>query len=139
MNALRAVAPVVCLLASFSAAIAQPRVDWRNKYERVLAIVPMIGQGTATDPRRPNYVPAFTAAATPGNMPFLGFAVAMSDDGNSALVEFVATSQSAFQTILADTSIRTFLKGRDTRQAAETAFQSYKKNFSIANFGVRIP
>jgi hypothetical protein len=97
MNVRRAVVPVVCLLVSVNAAIAQPRVDWRNKYERVLAIVPMIGQGTAADPRRPNYVPVVSAGATPANMSFLGFAVAMSDDGNSALVEFVATSQSAFQ------------------------------------------
>jgi hypothetical protein len=139
MNVGRAVVPVVCLLASISAAIAQPRVDPLNKYERILAIVPMTGQGTAADPRRPSYVPVLTPGASPANMPFLGFAVVMSDDGNTALVEFVATSQSAFQSILADTTIRTFMKGRDTRQAAEAAFQKYKKNFSIANFGVRIP
>jgi hypothetical protein len=139
MNALRAVVPIVCLLGSISAAIAQPRVDWRNKYERVIAIVPMVGQGTAADPVRPEYTPVLSAGATPATIPFLGFAVAMSDDGNSALVEFVALNQTAFQVILADATIQTFLKGRDTRQAAEAAFQQYKASFSIANFGVRVP
>jgi hypothetical protein len=54
-------------------------------------------------------------------------------------VEFVARDPLIFQNILADTTIQAFLMGRDTRQAAEAAFQKLKANFSIANFGVRVP
>jgi hypothetical protein len=139
MNVRRAAVPVVCLLASIGASIAQPRVDPLNRYERVLVIVPIIGQGTALDPIRPQYVPVLTESTPLSSTPFIGFTYVMSDDGKFALVEFVARSQSAFQTMLADTTINAFLKGRDTRQAAEAAFQQHKKNFSIINFGVRIP
>lgn len=62
-----------------------------------------------------------------------------SDDGKFALVEFVVRDKSVFQNILADSTIQAFLKGRDTRQAAEAAFQKLKPGFSIANFGVRLP
>jgi hypothetical protein len=157
MNVRRAVVPVVCLLASISAAIAQPRVDPLNMYQRVIAIVPMVGQGTEADPRRPMYAPVPTADATSstatpttatpatpatplaGSTGILGYAMVQSDDGNSAIVEFVARDPSIFQNILADTTIQAFLKGRDTRQAAEAAFQKLKPSFSIANFGVRVP
>jgi hypothetical protein len=139
MNVRKAVVPVVCLLVSISAAIAQPQVYWLNRYERVLAIVPMVGNGTAADPQRPAYTPILSVDAAPPTTEFLGFVSIPSDDGKFALVEFVARSQSAFKVILADTSIQTFLKGRDSRQVAEAAFQKYKKGFSIANFGVRIP
>ena len=139
MSVRRAAIPVVCLLASIGAAIAQPRVEWMNRYERVLAIVPVAGSGTAADPKRPQYVPVLSEDTPSTTTPFLGFAVVFSDDRKFALVEFVARSGSAFQGILADATIQTFLKGRDSRQAAEAAFQQHKKNFSIANFGVRIP
>jgi hypothetical protein len=160
MNVRRAVVPVVCLLASFSAAIAQPRVDPRNMYQRVIVIVPMVGSGTDTDPRRPMYAPVLATAttsttattatpsapapptpATPlaGSTGILGYTMVESDDGNSAIVEFVARNQSIFQNILADTTVQAFLMGRDTRQAAETAFQKLKPGFSITNFFVRLP
>jgi hypothetical protein len=149
--------PVVCLLASIGAAFAQPRVDWRNTYQRVIAIVPMVGQGTDADPRRPMYAPLPPAVATSATAPsttvapvgpatplagssgILGYAMVQTDDGSSAIVEFVASDPSIFQNILADTTIQAFLKGRDTRQAAEAAFQKLKPRFSIANFGARVP
>lgn len=155
MNVLRAVVPVVCLLAPLSAAIAQPRVDARNMYQRVIAIVPMVGSGTEADPRRPEYAPMVTtistsatspAAASPtpatalaGSPNILGYTAVVSDDGKSALVEFVARDPIVFQNILADTTVQAFLKGRDTRAAAEAAFQKLKSGFSIANFYTRVP
>ena len=36
---------------------AQPRVDPRNTYERLLCVAPMVGAGTAADPRRPAFAP----------------------------------------------------------------------------------
>jgi len=152
----------VCLLASLSAGFAQPRVDPRNMYERVIAIVPIIGQGTDDDPRRPMYAPVVSEVATPtapvstsgasttptpappatplaGSPGIVGYSMVESDDGKSALVEFVSHDQSVFSNILADTTIQAFLKGRDSRSAAEAAFQKLKQGFSIANFGVRVP
>ncbi|HTR35828.1 MAG TPA: hypothetical protein VMH80_08015 [Bryobacteraceae bacterium] len=139
MNAHRAVALVVCFAASISAAIAQARVDPWNTYERVIAIVPMIGTGTEADPVRPMYTPVISDTAPLTSTPFLGFTMVQSDDGKFALVEFVARSKTPFRTILADATIQTFLKGTNSRQAAEAAFQKLKKGFSIQNFGVRVP
>lgn len=144
--------PVVCLLVSVGSAFAQHRVDRLNMYQRVIAIVPMVGQGTEADPRRPLYAPTASAVASGAaslasaasanvgspSAAILGYTMVESDDGMFALVELVALNQSAFQTILADSTIQTFLKGRDSRQAAEAAFQKLKKGFSIATFGVRM-
>jgi hypothetical protein len=161
MNVRRAVVPVVCLLASFSAAIAQPRVDPRNMYERVIAIVPIVGSGTDADPRRPMYAPLPATATAPptisvssttvqtstspspatplaGSTGILGYTMVESADGKSAIVEFVATDRAVFQNILADTSVQAFLNGRDSRKAAEIGFQRLKPGFSISSFGVRV-
>jgi len=99
----------------------------------------MIGQGVTADPKRPMYTPVLVEGAPAPATNFLGFISVQSDDGTMALVEFVADNVSAFKPILTDPTVRSFLKGRDSRQAAETAFQAYKKGFSIANFGLRIP
>jgi len=139
MNVPRTVVSVVCLVIASVPAFAQPRVQWMNRYERVLVIVPMIGSGTAVDPIRPKHLPVLSAEASLSSTPFLGFSVQVSDDGKYALVELVAHDKSAFQDILGDASIKAFLKGRDGRDVAEAEFKKYKKNFSIANFGVRIP
>jgi hypothetical protein len=110
-------------------------------YQRIIAIVPMVGSGTAADPLQPKYAPVFPAASTGTAVrptSILGFTMILSDEGNFALMEIVATDQSAFAAMLADTSIQTFLKGRDSLQSAEAAFQKLKKNFSIATFGLRM-
>jgi hypothetical protein len=120
---------------------AQPRVDARSMYERVMAVVPLVGKGTFDDPKRPMYAPTpaeiHTAAATRTGI--LGFTHVMSDDGQFALVEFVARDRAAFQQILADPSIRAFLKGRDRREDVEAEFLKHKKDFDFAHFGVRMP
>jgi len=80
-------------------------------YERVLAVVPMVGSGTLADPIRPAYAPlpttsaitnpVLTAASTPGVTPLrqgiIAFSYVMSDDGKLALVEFVAVDRGAFR------------------------------------------
>ena len=137
----RKAAPVVCLLVSLSAAFAQQRVDPLNRYERLIAIVPMVGAGTDADLRRPQYAPPPSQMAAPsqsGAAAILGYTMVESDDGKFALVEFVAHDPAAFQSILADTSIKTFLKGRSKREDAEAEFKKLKKDFSIANFGLRM-
>ena len=62
-----------------------------------------------------------------------------SDDHKSALVEFVAADRAAFNTILADKSVKSFLKGRDKHEDAEAEFKKYKKNFDPQQFFVRVP
>src|SRR5216684_724865 len=121
----------------------QHRVDPRNMYERILTIVPMTGSGSFDNPIRPMYTPLpsdFRAAAVSRtHTGILGFTFVLSDDGQHALVEFVAKDRAAFQQILADTTIKSFLKGRDTRADIETEFKKYKKDFDFTHFGVRMP
>src|ERR1700687_1626958 len=113
---------------------AQPRVDARHMYERVMAVVPLVGKGTFDDPKRPMYAPtpAELHAAAATRTGILGFTHVLSDDGHFALVEFVARDRSAFQHILADPSVKSFLRGRDKREDMEAEFLLHKKNFNFA-------
>lgn len=131
----------VVVWASFSQLYAQLRVDARNIYERVMAVVPLTGTGTFDDPKRPMYAPspAQIQTATATRTGILAFTYVLSDDGNVALVEFVARNRAAFQAILADPTIKSFLKGRDSFQAVQTEFLKHKANFNFAQFGVRMP
>jgi hypothetical protein len=130
----------VCALAP-----AQRRVDSRNLYERVLAVVPMVGSGTLSDPVRPAYAPLPSASAIANPVPtgatasgviplrqgILAFSYVLSDDGQFALAEFVAADRAAFKGLLADTTVTSFLKGRDSVAAAVTLFQTYKQSFTL--------
>lgn len=69
----------------------------------------------------------------------VGFTHVMSDDGKFALVEFVARDKSAFSSVLADTSVQSFLKGRDTLENILAAFTKYKKDFDLRKFVVVVP
>jgi hypothetical protein len=71
---------------------AQRSVDPRNTYHRVIAVVPMIGSGTPTDPLRPKYAPA-PGSSTPSGI--VGFTQVPTDDGKAAIVEFVARTRAA--------------------------------------------
>jgi hypothetical protein len=139
----RAAAIFVSFFVLFAPLPAQHRVDPRNMYERVMMIVPMMGTGSFEDPVRPMYTPlpsAFRAAAVSRtHTGILGFTFVLSDDGQHALVEFVAKDRSAFQQILADSSVKSFLKGRDKREDIEAEFKKYKKDFDFTHFGVRMP
>ncbi len=108
-------------------------------YERVLAIVPLVGTGTAADPQRPMYAPVGSAIGPTSRTGILGYTYVLSDDGKFALVEYVARDRSAFGAILADTTIQKFIKGVDQRSTIETAFKALKKNFDFDHFGVRMP
>jgi hypothetical protein len=135
MNARRIAVAVVCLAGSTWSALAQPRVDPRNMYERVMAIVPMVGRGTFDDPKRPMYAPAPSETSPTTRTGILGFNYVASDDGRFALVEFVAADRTAFRNLLADPFIVKFLQGRDKRSDVEAAFKALKKDFDLDKFG----
>jgi hypothetical protein len=142
---IRRFSPAVLLVALLCAPTmqltAQPRVDVRSRYERVMAIVPFIGKGTFDDPKRPMYAPTPSElqVATTTRKGIIAYTHVTSDDGTRALVEFVAIDRSAFQHILADPTVKAFLKGRDRREDLEAEFLRHKKNFNFALFGVRMP
>jgi len=135
---IRAAAIAVCLSAMATTIYGQPRVDYRNLYERVLAIVPVVGTGTFADPKRPMYAPTPQQMNPVSRTGIIAYTHVLSDNGRFALVEFVARDRSAFQSILADTTIQVFLKGRDQREDAVAAFQKLKKNFDFSHFAARV-
>jgi len=137
--AVRLFVAVVCLCAPL---LAQPqRVDPRNMYERLLCVVPVIGSGTADDPRRPAYAPLPPAPGTQLSRDgIIAYTFQLSDDGNLALVEFVAVDRKAFRNLLADTDarIKIFRKGQDKRADIEAEFKRLKKDFDLDRFGVPV-
>ena len=126
---------VLCLVCN---ALGQRSVDPRNLHKRLLCVVPMIGAGTWTDPKRPMYAPAPAQMNPTSRTGIIGFTHVLSDDGQSALVEFVARDASAFDHILADKSITSFRKGKDKREDIEAEFRKHKKDFSFDHFGMRL-
>jgi hypothetical protein len=114
----------------------QQKVDTRHTYERLFCVIsaPLIGKGTLDDPKRPMYAPAPRAMNPASGTGILSFQYQMSDDGKTALVEFVARDRSAFAQIQADTKVKSFLKGKDSATAIQAEFTLHKKNFTFDGF-----
>jgi hypothetical protein len=127
---------VLCLLAFAPALCAQRHVDPKNTYNRVIAVVSFVGSGTHADPKRPQYAPWPPSQDPKG---IIAFSYIPSDDGQHALVEFVARNRSAFQAIFNDKSITVFEKGVASKAAIESALQQFRKNFSLDTFGTVMP
>jgi hypothetical protein len=136
---IRAAAIAVCLSAMAVTTYGQPRVDPRNMYERVMAVVPIIGTGKAGDMRRPMYAPTLGEMHPNLGTGIIGFTYVESDDHKLALVEFVARDRAALRPILNDPSVKAFLKGRDKREDLEKEFKLHKKDFDFEHFGVIVP
>ncbi len=60
---------------------SQRRVDPHYTYNRVIGIVPIIGTGTASDPKRPKYAP-WPPSRDPNGI--TGYYAVPTDDGKSA-------------------------------------------------------
>jgi hypothetical protein len=123
-------------------AIADRRVEMLNTHQRLIAVVPMIGKGTLQDPRRPQFAPpprAKGVAASPTGI--IGYSYQLTDDGKSAIVEFVARDRAAFQSIMADKtgSVKFFEKSKVKREDLTTELQKHKKSVDLDQLGVRIP
>lgn len=127
---------LVALLALASVVCAQRQVDPKFTYSRVICVVPFVGQGTAADPKRPEYAP-WPASTDPSGI--IGFSFLPSDDGKSAVVEFVALHRAAFQALFNDKSITVFEKGLVSKATIEAAIQPHRKSFNLDTFGVVMP
>ena len=134
----RAVAMLLCLSALAAVLNAQPRVDSRNSYERILVVLPLVGTGTLEDPIRPMFIAAAQAVDSTNRAGIIGFTYVVSDDGKHALTEIVVRNRVAVQQILNAPAIKTFIKGVSTRADIEAEFKKYKKDFDITKFGVNV-
>ncbi len=119
--------------------VNQRRVDPAAMYHRVYAIVPMIGSGAKGDPFRPMFIPADLSTAI-SQSGIVGYQMQASDDGKSALVEFVGISRSTLLPIITSTAagVSVFERGTITQSQIEAAFQKYKKNFTMSMFYTRV-
>lgn len=130
---------IVLVLGFINALFAQQhRVDPRNMYHRVIAIVPLVGQGTPDDPKRPQYAPlTLMPGARTG---IIAFTHRITDDGNHAIVEFVGADRAAFRELLADQrpDVVVFERGRHSREEIEAEVHKYLKNFTLAGFGTAV-
>lgn len=139
------------LLLSFFSLSAQDRVSPEFLNHRVWAVVPLIGTGTKEDPRRPMFVPspaerraASAARAKDGKdktkpPAFLGYSMQVSDDGRSALVEFVLSDQQAAKEIMESRApgVKAFERGNARKEEVEDEFKKHKRNFKMESFGGR--
>jgi hypothetical protein len=131
-------------------AFAQDRVAPEMMYHRVWAIVPLIGKGTSDDPKRPMFTPSpadAKAAADQDKADFaktgkkkdpappviLSYSMQLSDDGNSALVEFVGLNPQALAFITQSKApgVKAFERGKATKQEIETEFKKVKASFTL--------
>ena len=130
---------------------AQDRVSPEFMYHRVWAVVPLIGAGTAEDPRRPMFVPspaerrADAVSRTQEGKDsekrpaILGYTMQLSDDGLTALVEFVGSDPESLRFITESTArnVKVFERGKATKEDIETEFRKYKSSFRLDSFGGR--
>jgi hypothetical protein len=100
----------------------------------------MTGAGTPADPRRPEFAPLPARGTSAPDSGIVAFTFLPSDDGKSALVEFVARDQAAFRPILdaKRSDVRVFQKGKAKRADIEAEFRKLRKNFDLDNFGVAL-
>jgi hypothetical protein len=105
------IARSVFIAAVFACSLsAQHRVSPEHQGHKVWAVLPITGSGSATDPRRPMFIPspaqaAATASAAQGQKvtqapDLLGYTMQLSDDGKSALVELTFSSPVAFHNFM---------------------------------------
>ncbi len=134
---------VTLLLLSLSSLFAQSRVAPEMMYHRVWAVVPLIGKGTSDDPRRPMFAPspAETAASlkTGKRTGVISYTMQISDDGKSALVEFVGPTPADLKFIVNSTAagVTAFERGAATKAQIEAEFQKYKAGFTLNSLAGR--
>jgi len=137
-DAIRAVAVLAGLSAVIASLSGQQKISPRQTYERVMAVMPLVGLGTVEDPKRPMFAPAPKSVTPASRTGIIGFTYVLSDDGKSALCEFVARDRASLNGILTAPSVKSFVKGVHPQAAIEAEFKKYKKDFDINKFGVHV-
>lgn len=130
---------VLITMALATGLFAQRRVDPRNSYQRVIAVVPAVGSGTPADPIRAKYAPApqAVAAGVPG---IIAFACQPTDDGRHFIVELVALDRAALAEVLNDhePGVLVFNKAASAPARIESAVRAFRRDFSLQRFGVAV-
>jgi len=118
---------------------AQRRVDPRNNFYRVIAVVPYVAgpPGTASWPK---HVPTTPPAGPSASAGIIAFACEPSDDGKHAIVELVGVNRAALADVLADhaAGVLVFEKSSVPWPQIEAAIQPFRKDFSLSKFGVAV-
>jgi len=110
-------------------------VGARNRYHRIICVVPLVGAGTLLDPKRPKYVPIADNRVASMNG-IIAFQQIPTDDKNFAIVEFVAADMNALTPILNDNSLRVFQRGVHSRAVIEQEIKLVRKDFDMTQFGM---
>lgn len=126
------------LLFIAAALPAQRRVDPKNSYYRIIAVVPLVPGGPGK-PSWPKHVPTDSSTG-PSAPAIIAFACEPTDDGKHAIIELVAPNRAALADVLSDKSpdVLIFEKSAFGRQQIESAVRAFRKNFSLSNFGVAV-
>lgn len=137
---------ILCLLliahlpgTAVSAALSPNR---EAMYHRIICVVPIIGSGTAKDPKRPLFAPfgpgddaappLNTRAKVQPDRRIIAFQSVPTDDGKAAIVMFMARSCEAFQPIFNDSRVIEKFERKNIRERdLVIALRKYKKNFDM--------
>ena len=100
------------------------------------------------DPIRPMFAPPSKRLTTSKELKpaprstsdIIAYTWQLSDDGKSAIVEFVAVDRKAFTEILnsKDPKVRLFEKGKNSKDETETEIKKQKKDFDPTKFGAKV-
>jgi hypothetical protein len=128
---------------------AAPAPNRAAIYHRIVCVVPMVGSGTAKDPKRPLFTPSSSTAQEAPKPPghgkwekqpdtrIIAFQSVPTDDGKASIVMFVARSYQAFKPILSDPRVIEKFERKEIRERdLVTALRRYKKHFDLKQLQV---
>src|SRR5437868_9603200 len=136
---------IALLLLLINTLFAQNRVSPEMRDHRVWAIVPLIGSGKPDDPKRPMFTPSPVEQAAKlqkgDRSGVIGYSMQLSDDGKSALVEFVGPTPADLQHIVTSTApgVKAFERGKASKAQIEAEFQKYKTGFTLSSLTGQAP
>ena len=110
------------------------------KFQRVIAVVPMIGSGTYDDPKRPMFCPSpreMAAATAGGKRPWLlSYRFELGDDGQTAIVEFTAPDRASLNVVLQSTDARVTIyePNKISLDNLKQALQKLEATFDLERF-----
>jgi len=120
-----------------------------SSYQRVYAIVPMTGAGTYADPVRPMFTPAngfqqnrvsLLDRGPKTRTGLISYTYQISDDGKSALVEFVSVDRAGLREIVESKvpGVQIFEREKASKAAIESAFRGRKREFSLSTMDQKV-